>query len=113
MFLAACSSNVSSGGNPHTAELTADRTVAEVGDSIEFNLQGTGQLLAGIAITYGDGAADTVAAEGAVSAGMRRKHAYSEAGTYVAIGTVVDGTNLGLEVASDSVTVQITDPGGE
>lgn len=105
--MAACSSSVSTGGNAHTAELSVDRPTAAVGDSISFDLQGTGQLLAGMSIQYGDGAADTIAAEGAVSAGMRRKHAYSEAGTYIAVGSVVDGTTGGLAVLNDSVTVQI------
>ena len=106
--LGACSSTTTDTGNPHTVELTADRTAAQVGDSIEFNLQGTGQLLAGMALTYGDGTGDTLAAEGAISAGMRRKHAYSESGTYVVVGSVVDGTNLGLVELRDSVTVQIS-----
>ena len=111
LIAGACSDTLVEGSRPHTAELTADRTTAAVGDSIEFFLQGSGELLAGIAIEYGDGTADTVPAEGAVTATMRRKHAYGEAGSYEAIGTVVDGTAIGLVELSDTVQVTITGGG--
>lgn len=111
LSVAACSDTIVEGGRPHTAELTVDRTTAQVGDTLLFNLEGTGELLAGVAIEYGDGAADTLATQGAVTAGFRREHAYAEAGTYIAVGTVVDGTTVGLVELKDSVTVVISGGG--
>ena len=110
--LVACSDSVTDPGRPHTVTLTASPTSAQVGDSIEFFLAATGALLQGVAIEFGDGAADTTATSGAVTVGVRRSHAYSEAGTYMAIGTSVDGTSLGLEEKKDTVEVQITATAG-
>lgn len=109
--MSACSESLVEGGHPHTAELTVDRTSAAVGDSIVFTVEGSGQLLAGLAIEFGDGEADTLAAEGAVIGALTRKHAYEEAGTYQAVGTVADGTNLGVVELKDTVTIQITGGG--
>lgn len=106
--LAACSSTTTDTGQPLGVELTADRTNAAVGDSIEFFAQGSGSLLAGMAIEYGDGAADSLSTEGAVTATMRRKHAYSEPGSYLAVATLADGTFQGLVLIKDTVEIEIT-----
>jgi len=112
MTLAAGSDSSTSTGRPLDVVLTASATSAAVGDSIVFVLSAQGGLLQGVAIEFGDGAADTTAAEGAVTVGVTRSHAYSEAGTYSAIGTAVDATNLGLVEVKDTLEVVITAGGG-
>lgn len=110
--LAACSESSTGATRPLEVVLTASAATAAVGDSIDFVLSAQGALLQGVAIEFGDGAADTTAAEGAVTARITRRHAYSAAGTYSAIGTAVDGTNLGLMEIKDTLEVVITGAGG-
>jgi hypothetical protein len=110
-IVAACSDSIVEGGLPLTVSITADRTVAEVGDSVVYSAEATGANLVGLALDFGDGAVDSTAASGAVRAGVTRAHVYGAAGTYVAKATAVDVQGLLVEV-TDSVSVQIIEPGG-
>ncbi len=109
--VAACSDSIVEGGLPLTVSITADRTVAEVGDSVVYSAEATGTNLVGLALDFGDGAVDSTAASGAVRAGITRAHAYGAAGTYVAKATAVDVQGLVVEI-TDSVSVQIVESGG-
>ncbi len=109
--LAACSDSLVEGGRPLTVSISADKTLAGVGDSVTYTADATGNNLVGLVVDFGDGTADSTAASGAVTAGVVRSHAYGEAGTYVAKATAVDIQGVVVE-QSDSVSVQIVEAGG-
>ncbi len=110
-LLAACSDSLVEGGRPLTVSISADKSVAAVGDSIVYRVEATGNNLVGLVVDFGDGVADSTSASGAVSAGVVRSHIYAEAGDYWAKATAVDVQGVTVEL-SDSVAVQIVEGGG-
>lgn len=108
--LTACADSLVEGGLPLTVSIVADRSSAAVGQTVVYTVEASGTNLVGLTIDYGDGVADSVPTSGAVTAGITREHAYAEGGTFVARATVVDFQNFLTEL-TDSVTVQIFDPG--
>jgi len=109
LLLVGCSDLIVDVGHPLTIELTASSTGASVGQEMEFTFAARGTSLTGVILTYGDGVADSVLTSGAQTAGARVPHAFSDAGSYVVVGTVQDAV---LGTASDEVTVQITAAAG-
>jgi hypothetical protein len=103
----ACVEGIVSGGRPLSIELTATPTRTTVGDSVEFAVEASGVNLIILRLAFGDGATDSLAAQGAVGATLKRKHAYDEAGPYVASASVLDVSDSGLITVADSVIVEI------
>lgn len=103
----ACVEGIVSGGRPLSIELTAVPTSAAVGDSVEFAVEASGVNLIILRLAFGDGATDSLAAEGAVGATLKRKHAYAEPGPYVATASVLDVSESGLITVADSVVVEV------
>jgi len=101
----ACSEATFEGGAPVRIDLTADRTSAKVGQNITFTFNAYGSILDGVIVAYGDGIADTLYTAGAMSARGQFLHAYENAGTFTAVGTVWDGRQ---GPASDTLVIQIT-----
>lgn len=103
----ACSEVTFEGGGPLSFTLTADRTTAAPGDSITFSYNAVGSIIAGVVMDYGDGTADSLNTSGAQTASGRFVHAFSSAGSYTVVGTLIDNLQ---GPASDQVVVQV---GGE
>ncbi len=104
----ACSGGSVEVGNPLTISLTVDRTVGTAAvDTFTFQYQATGTNLLGVVLEFGDGQADSLAGQGASSAGARRKHVYAEEGTYRAVARAEEA--FGDEV-SDTVLVEVRLP---
>jgi hypothetical protein len=103
----ACVEGVVSGGRPLSIQLTATPTRAPVGDSVEFAVEASGVNLIILRLDFGDGARDSLSAEGAVGATLKRKHAYVEEGAYVAFASVLDVSENGLITIADSVFVEV------
>lgn len=103
----ACVEGIVSGGRPLSIELTATPTRAAVGDSVEFAAEASGTNLIILRLDFGDGVRDSLAAEGAVGATLKRKHAYDEEGAYLASAAVLDVSDSGLITVVDSVIVEV------
>lgn len=106
----ACVEGVVSGGRPLGIELTANPLRAAVGDSVEFAVEASGANLIILRLAFGDGARDSLDTGGAVGATLRRKHAYDEAGSYVAFASVLDVSDAGVITVADTVFVEILAP---
>ena len=103
----ACSEVTFEGGGPVSITLTADRTAAAPGDSISFSYDATGSVIVGVVLRYGDGSVDSLSTSGAQKASGRFVHAFSAAGSYTVVGTLVDNVQ---GTATDQVLVQIGGP---
>ena len=104
----ACVEGVVSGGRPLGVEISAVPPRPTVGDSVEFVVEASGVNLIVLRLDYGDGAKDSLSAEGAVGATLRRKHAYESVGVYVASGSVVDVSDSGFATLADTVIVEVS-----
>lgn len=104
----ACSEVTVSGGQPVSLELAVDKAAATVGEDVSVAVAARGTSLNGVVVEYGDGAADSLAAFGAVSAQTTFVHQYAEPGTFVIRGRAEDGPT---GTARDSATVVITGGG--
>lgn len=87
--------------------LTSDRTTATPGEAFRIRYEAQGRSLNRLVIDFGDGAADTVGLQGAVTATGFRDHAYGTSGVFVVTGTLqeLEGTE-----ANSNVTVTVTGP---
>lgn len=103
---AACE-GVVSGGRPQGILLSASPSPATAGDSVTFEVEASGVNLIVVRLAYGDGATDSLAAEGAVGATLRRKHVYDDPGVYGAVASAVDVSESGLTTLVDSITVEV------
>lgn len=112
LAVAACSDSLVEGGRPFTVEVTASSSTAAVGEEIHVVVEATGENLIGVAIDFGDGAVDSTATSGAVTAGITRTHAWDSAGTYMVVGAAADLQALGIVELADTVSVLITETGG-
>lgn len=93
-------------GKPLSIEFTVDPPTASVGDSITFEIAGTGRFLSVLAIEFGEEDADDHEfLAGGQSASTSTRHAYESPGTYQAVGVVVDSSGQ----LSDTVEVVIDD----
>lgn len=92
-------------GKPLSVAFTADRTAASVGDTISFEISGTGSFMSGLTIDFGEEGADDHQFEpgGSQTAKTSARHAYASAGTFLAIGTVLDSSGQ----LSDTIEVVI------
>jgi hypothetical protein len=67
--------------------LTADRTTAATGQTIEFRYDAQGRSLAGLIVDFGDGSPpDSLFLQGAVTATGRRSHAFTQVGSFLVTG---------------------------
>lgn len=93
-------------GEPLTIEVTADPPSASVGDTIRFDVSGSGALMSGFRMEYDDGSEpDEFVTGGSNSATTTFTHGYADAGTYEAVATIFDSSG----VLSDTVEVIIED----
>lgn len=99
-----CSSIASSGGEPLSLTLTADRQTAAVGQDVTFTYEARGTSISGVLLDYGDGALDSINSFGSQSATGRRVHAYGEAGDFTVVGTVFDAVD-GTRSSTAAITV--------
>lgn len=90
---------------PLEVGISASRTTAVRGDSINFLVTAQGAGLVGVEAVYGDGMSDLFATAGARTARVSFRHAYGSAGTYTveAVATEVSGATRSatLEVRVD------------
>lgn len=91
-------------GKPLSIDFNVDRPTASVGDSITFEVVGTGQLLSAIVIEFGEEDADDHQFDATgQSATTSTRHAYESPGTYQAVGIVFDSSGQ----LSDTIDVVI------
>lgn len=91
-------------GKPLSVQLTVNPATASVGDTLSFQISGTGSFLSLLVIDFGEaGADDFEAGAGGQSSSRSTGHAYESAGTFRAVGTVVDSSGE----MSDTVEVVI------
>lgn len=89
---------------PLSIEFTVDPQTASVGDSITFEVAGTGSFVSGLVIDFGEeGADDHEFVTQGQSASTSTRHAYESPGTYQAVGIVFDSSGQ----LSDTVEVVI------
>jgi len=88
--IVACSDAELTFGGPLELSVTSNSPVS-VTDSLILEYDVTGQSLLGLAVTWGDGAVDSVFFAGAQSASGRRAHLYSTDGSYPVSASVTDG----------------------
>lgn len=104
----ACSSSSVEIGKPLAIELTVDRSIGvAAADTFTFRYEATGQNLLGVVLAFGDGQADSVAAQGATSAGAIRSHVYEFPGTYAAYARAIESFG---EAMADTVVVEVQSP---
>ena len=88
--------------------LTADRTTAATGQTIEFRYDAQGRSLAGLIVDFGDGSPpDSLFLQGAVTATGRRSHAFTRAGSFVVTGRLEEFFGNAVEQA---IPVTVTSP---
>jgi hypothetical protein len=87
--------------------LTSDRTSAPTGQNFRIRYEAQGRSMNRLVIDYGDGAADSVGLQGAVTATGFKDHAYQTPGMYVVTGTLQELTGPEAEA---TVTVTVTTP---
>lgn len=90
-------------GRPLSIEFTVNPPTASVGDSITFEVMGTGRSLSGLVIEFGEEGAGHEFSTGGQSAKTSTQHAYESPGAYQAVGTVIDSSGQ----LSDTVEVVI------
>jgi hypothetical protein len=91
-------------GRPLTVTVTASKTTAAVGESIDFRADATGRSLFGIEVDFGDGIAEAQSTFGAQSATARFSHAYDEAGVYEVAAFAVEQSGASV-VRSIDITI--------
>lgn len=106
---AACTDITVDDGRRTAITLTADPVVAVVGQTVSFTFDAEGQSLAGVRLAYGDGAVDSVAAQGAQTASADLEHAYAAAADYRAIATVIE---LNGSRRADTVVISVSEGAG-
>ena len=104
LLFAACGDLDVQDPGPLMIDLSAPAS-ANVNTEVQFNFTAGGSSLEGIALFYGDGTVDSIATFRARTAAGNRKHAYTTAGSYKAVVTVLESNG---QSASDSVFVEIT-----
>lgn len=102
-----CWTEATSPERPLTVRLSADKTTARIAEEIAFQVEANGSALAGIAVDYGDGQADSLVASGAQRATMRTRHVYSDTGSYLVRATAQELTG---QSAFDEVSIRIVRP---
>jgi len=95
------------GTRPLTFSFSASPTTTSVGQTITFSYEGTGTLIQGVIVEYGDGAIDSVFTPGTVVevAGVL-DHKYETTGTFQALGRLETAETF----LSETVTIQINTP---
>ncbi|MDZ7778912.1 MAG: hypothetical protein U5R14_03105 [Gemmatimonadota bacterium] len=108
--LAACLDDDITGTRALSFTLTADPASAEVGDSITFTYDASGTSILGVLLDYGDGVQDTIVAQtpNQVERIEEVKYAYEIAGSFEVVGRLETGDGG----TSDTVSVEISEPGG-
>jgi len=105
---AGCSSASTDVGEPLSITLSVDRSSgAAAVDVFSFHYEATGTDLLGIVLEFGDGQADSLAAQGAARASATRSHVYETPGTYSASAWAHEA--LGATKA-DTVVVEVRSP---
>ena len=106
---AACLDDDITGTRPLSFTLSSDVSSAPIGDSVTFTFTATGTSIFGVVLRYGDGVADTVVTQSSSTVEWTQsiKRAFPVAGDFDVVGRLE--TAVGSR--SDTVAVQITDPG--
>ena len=95
------------GTRPLTFSLSAEPTTGSVGQTITFSYEGTGTIIQGVILEYGDGVIDSVFTPGSVvEVGGNLNHEYETTGTFQALGRM-ETTSTFL---TETVTIQINNP---
>lgn len=90
---------------PLDITMTASKTTTVATDSISFVVNAQGNALLGIDADFGDGATAMQPTQGARTAKVTFRHAYTGVGTFQVTATVTDAV-LGMKSASVSVQIQ-------
>lgn len=96
-------------GRPTAVDIVADRSTAEVGETVNFAVRAEGTALAGVVIRFGDGAVDSTFTAGARTVELDRDHAYGEAGSFAVEARAEEGNGTAV---TDVVQVEIVAAGG-
>jgi hypothetical protein len=90
---------------PLDITMTASKMATVAADSISFVVNAQGNALLGIDADFGDGATVTQPTQGARTAKVTFRHAYTGIGTFQVTATVTDAV-LGSKSASVQVSIQ-------
>ena len=106
LLLAAATASCIEGVEPLPLDITMvpSKTTTVASDSISFVVNAQGGTLLGVDADFGDGAAATQPTQGARTAKVTFRHAYTGIGTFQVTATVTDAV---LGTKSTSVSVQI------
>lgn len=105
--ISGCLDDSITGIRPLTFSFYADPITASVGQTITFSYEGTGTLIQGVIVEYGDGAIDSVFTPGSVvEVSGVLDHEYETTGTFQALGRL-ETVEASL---SETVTIEINNP---
>jgi PKD repeat protein len=90
---------------PLTVALVADRTTAQVGANVNFQINARGNAVIRVDIDFGDGANDALDARGAQTVITSRSHAYTAPGVYTVTVSAED-VSAGTKSATVPITIQ-------
>ncbi len=89
-------------------ELTVENGTVQVGDSVVVRVEGEGQSLGELTVSWGDGAFDMVELMNAVEFGRRKAHLYEAAGSYQIEASL---TTFGGETVIESASIDVVEGG--
>ena len=107
LAVSGCLDDSITGTRPLTFSFSASPTTTSVGQTITFSYEGTGTLIQGVIVDYGDGVIDSVFTPGSVvEVSGALDHEYEATGTFQALGRLETVETF----LSETVTIQINTP---
>jgi PKD repeat protein len=90
---------------PFDVAVVADRTTAQVGATVNFQINARGNAVIRVDIDFGDGATDVLDARGAQTVITSRSHAYTAPGVYTVTASAED-VAAGKKAATLPLTIE-------